>query len=32
VAQQIGRTERSESGQNELSIAHGARPLRYAAL
>jgi phosphoribosylformylglycinamidine cyclo-ligase len=31
AAQQIGRTERSESGQNELSVTHGARTLRYAA-
>ena len=30
TAQQIGRTERSLSGRNELSIAHGARPLRYS--
>jgi phosphoribosylformylglycinamidine cyclo-ligase len=30
AAQQIGRTERAESGQNQLSITHGARPLRYS--
>ena len=30
-AQAIGRTEKSESGENQLSIAHGKRWLRYAA-
>jgi len=30
AAQQIGRTEAAPDGQNQLSIAHGARPLRYA--
>jgi phosphoribosylformylglycinamidine cyclo-ligase len=30
-AQQIGRTERSESGRNQLSVSHGARVLSYAA-
>jgi len=31
TAQQIGRTERSESGRNQLSVSHGARVLSYAA-
>ncbi|HEU4580172.1 MAG TPA: AIR synthase-related protein [Polyangiaceae bacterium] len=31
AAQQIGRTERSESGSNQLSLSHGARVLSYAA-
>jgi phosphoribosylformylglycinamidine cyclo-ligase len=30
-AQQIGRTEKSAHGKNQLSVSHGARPLRYAA-
>ena len=31
TAQQIGRTERCESGRNQLSVSHGARVLSYAA-
>jgi len=28
-AQVVGRTEKSESGKNQLTVSHGAQSLRY---